>query len=852
MKGVFKSKILNLISIFTAVFVFSGFALKPKTEKPDSVYLFAYSTLKNNGKNGLHFAWSTDQKNWFSIGPEFSFLKSDFGSWGPTGKSMSEPFLVRDNAGVFHCFWSVKDNVFAHSESKDLVNWGRQNYIQGMKNFVGKSQDKSVIQNVQVSLKEGQYVVHFSESGKNYYSTTKDFKNYSPSVLDANGSSLKLRNEINLQGEVLQGTLFKVDWNLVENMTRNMESVKFRDRRDNTSPKSDSLLFVGLKPVKAAIKIDGKQSKKISNMLTGVFFEDINYAADGGLYGELIQNRDFEYALHDKKERDEKWNATMAWSGDFKIAKENPIHVNNPNYAVISKGSISNSGFDGIAVKANEKYDFTVFAKGTKAVVRLKSASGETLAEATFTPSTSWKKYSAVLKVSKTVNDAHLEISTSGETAVDMVSLFPQKTFKGRKNGLRLDLADAIADMHPKFVRFPGGCVAHGDGLHNIYKWKNTIGPLESRIPMRNIWGYHQSMGLGYFEYFQFCEDLGAEAVPVLAAGVPCQNSSDGGSGQQFGIPMEEMDEYVQDVLDLIEYANGSVNTVWGKKRAEAGHPKPFNLKYVGIGNEDLISDVFEERYRMIVKAVQQKYPDIIVIGTVGPFFEGTDYNEGWRIADDLKLPIVDEHYYQSPGWFINNQNFYDSYDRSKSKVYLGEYASRGNKFYNALAEALYLTGVERNGDVVTMASYAPLLAREKHTQWNPDLIYFNGDEVKPTVNYFVQKLYGQNPGNHYIESVLKLSDPNDEVQKRVAISVVKDEASGDLILKLVNALPVSVESKIDFTDLSTTANVTYTVLSGNPELTTARPVTQKLSVAEAFSKELPPYTFVVMRIKTK
>ncbi|WP_331137623.1 alpha-L-arabinofuranosidase C-terminal domain-containing protein [Flavobacterium sp.] len=843
---------MNLISIFTAVFVFSGFALKPKTEKPDSVYLFAYSTLKNNGKNGLHFAWSIDQKNWFSIGPEFSFLKSDFGSWGPTGKSMSEPFLVRDNAGVFHCFWSVKDNVFAHSESKDLVNWGRQNYIQGMKNFVGKTQDKSVIQNVEVSLNDGQYVVHFSESGKNYYSTTKDFKNYSPSVLDANGSSLKLRNEINLQGEVLQGTLFKVDWNLVENMTRNMESVKFRDKRDNTSPKSDSLLFVGLKPVKAAIKIDEKQSKKISNMLTGVFFEDINYAADGGLYGELIQNRDFEYALHDKKERDEKWNATMAWSGDFKIAKENPIHVNNPNYAVISKGSISNSGFDGIAVKANEKYDFSVFAKGTKAIVRLKSSSGETLAEAKFTPSTSWKKCNAVLKASKTVNNAHLEISTDGETSVDMVSLFPQKTFKGRKNGLRLDLADAIADMHPKFVRFPGGCVAHGDGLHNIYKWKNTIGPLESRIPMRNIWGYHQSMGLGYFEYFQFCEDLGAEAVPVLAAGVPCQNSSDGGSGQQFGIPMEEMDEYVQDVLDLIEYANGSVNTVWGKKRAEAGHPKPFNLKYVGIGNEDLISDVFEERYRMIVKAVQQKYPEIIVIGTVGPFFEGTDYNEGWRIADDLKLPIVDEHYYQSPGWFINNQNFYDSYDRSKSKVYLGEYASRGNKFYNALAEALYLTGVERNGDVVTMASYAPLLAREKHTQWNPDLIYFNGDEVKPTVNYFVQKLYGQNPGNQYIESVLKLSDANDEVHKRVAISVVKDEASGDLILKLVNALPVSVEPKIDLADLSTTENVTYTILSGNPELTTARPATQKLSVTEAFSKELPPYSFVVMRIKTK
>ena len=254
----------------------------------------------------------------------------------------------------------------------------------------------------------------------------------------------------------------------------------------------------------------------------------------------------------------------------------------------------------------------------------------------------------------------------------------------------------------------------------------------------------------------------------------------------------------------------------------------------------------------MIVKAVQKKYPEITIIGTVGPFFEGTDYNEGWRIADDLKLPIVDEHYYQSPGWFINNQNFYDSYDRTKSKVYLGEYASWGNKFYNALAEALYLTGVERNGDVVTMASYAPLLAREKHTQWNPDLIYFTGDEVKPTVNYFVQQLYGQNPGNRYVESTLKLSDSNDEVRKRVSVSIVSDETSGDLIIKLVNALPVSVAPAISLDNFAQAKSVTYTVLSGNPELTTARPVTQQLSVAAAFSKELPPYAFVVMRIKTK
>ncbi|HJY14240.1 MAG TPA: alpha-L-arabinofuranosidase C-terminal domain-containing protein, partial [Flavobacterium sp.] len=272
----------------------------------------------------------------------------------------------------------------------------------------------------------------------------------------------------------------------------------------------------------------------------------------------------------------------------------------------------------------------------------------------------------------------------------------------------------------------------------------------------------------------------------------------------------------------------------------------------IGIGNEDLIGDVFEERYRMIIKAVQQKHPEIIVIGTVGPFNEGTDYNEGWAIADDLKLPIVDEHYYQSPGWFINNQDFYDSYDRKKSKVYLGEYASRANKFYNALSEAIYLTAVERNGDVVSMASYAPLLAREKHVQWNPDLIYFTGNEVKPTVNYFVQQLYGQNPGDIYLQNTVKLSDTDNEVNKRFCVSVVQDNASGDLIIKLVNILPVSVTPSIDLKDLSTTENVNYTVLSGNPTNTTARPVIQKVTIKEAFSKELPPYSFTIIRIKTK
>lgn len=836
--------------VLFAVFISFAFGLKSKEDKPDKVYLFAYSTLKNNGKNGLHFAWSTDQKNWFGVGPEHPFLKSDYGSWGPTGKSMSEAFLIKDDNGIFHCFWGVQDDVFAAASSKDLMNWTRQSYIQAMKNVTKKESGKSIIQNIKVSKKGGDYTIHWKVDNANYASVTKDFKTYSKAIIDDN--KVPQFSEITLQGETQKGTITEVDWTLIDSLIKSMESSKFRDKQDNVSPKSDSLLFVGLKPVTAQISIDGKNSKKISNMLTGMFFEDINYAADGGLYAELIQNRDFEYSLHDKKGSDKNWNETMAWSGNFKVEKANPIHPNNSHYALLTKSKISNSGFDGIPLKANEKYDFSVFAKGAIFTVKLIGSNGETLVEATLKPNTSWKKITVVLKVAKTVSDAHLEISSDGEVAVDMVSLFPQKTFKNHKNGLRADLAETIADMHPKFVRFPGGCVAHGDGIGNIYRWKNTIGPLESRTPMRNIWGYHQSLGLGYFEYFQFCEDLGALPVPVLAAGVPCQNSSDGGAGQQFGIPMEDMDEYVQDVLDLIEYANGPVTSVWGKKRAEAGHPKPFNLKYVGIGNEDLISDVFEERYRMIVKAVQKKYPEITIIGTVGPFFEGTDYNEGWAIANDLKLPIVDEHYYQSPGWFINNQNFYDSYDRSESKVYLGEYASRGNKFYNALAEALYLTAIERNGDVVTMASYAPLLAREKHTQWNPDLIYFTGNEVKPTVNYFVQKLYGQNPGDIYLQSKIKLSDANNEVHKRIGVSVVQDNASGDLIVKLVNMLPVAVIPSIDVSNLTTTEKANYTTFSGTPESTTARPISHTITVTAAFSKELPAYSFTVIRMKTK
>ncbi|HEY4788101.1 MAG TPA: alpha-L-arabinofuranosidase C-terminal domain-containing protein, partial [Bacteroidales bacterium] len=383
------------------------------------------------------------------------------------------------------------------------------------------------------------------------------------------------------------------------------------------------------------------------------------------------------------------------------------------------------------------------------------------------------------------------------------------------------------------------------------YRWKNTIGPLEARKPQRNLWGYHQSAGLGYFEYLQFCEDIGAEPLPVIAAGVPCQNSATGGAGQQGGIPMCDMDNYVQDILDLIEYCNGDVNTTWGKKRAEAGHPKPFNLKYIGIGNEDLITDIFEERFTKIYNAMKEKHPEITVIGTVGPASEGTDYVEGWKIATRLGVPMVDEHYYQNPGWFINNQNFYDKYDRSKPKVYLGEYASWGNTLYNALSEALYLTSIERNGDVVRMASYAPLLAKEHFTQWRTDLIFFDNTEVKPSVNYYVQQLYGQNAGDQYIESSISLSDNKETVLKRVAASIVRDSKTGDLIVKLANLLPVAVNSNLNLEGIGTiNPKAGQTVLTGNPADRKVTPVTTTITVNDHFAVSLPAYSFTLIRIK--
>ena len=804
--------------------------------------LFFYSP--ENGAGGLRFAVSEDGKSWRSIGNGYDFVKSDYGSWG-WGKKMWNPQLFPTSTG-WSCLFRVnpEGTAIGWAQSPDLINWKPQEYLL------------------------------VSDTAKLTFRSNVGF---SPAVID-------------LDGKKVSGYVMKTDDKTVENLDRYTEERSRLASLYSEHCDKDAERFAGLQPVKGSVAATGK-TKDISPLLMGIFFEDINYAADGGLYGELVQNRDFEYDNEEKRDIKE-WGPQYAWEvrGDkigFTISTDEPIHANNPHYARLDvKGGIAtmvnngenafvNTGFDGIPVKKGEPYRFRVKARSTKKMpveIDIISDHGRKVASGKITVSKSrdWKDYELILTPDEYSANSTLHIipKNTGVLDLDMVSLFPVNTFKGRENGLRADLAQTLADLKPRFVRFPGGCVAHGNGIDNIYDWKGSIGKLEERKPLSNLWGYHQTRGLGYHEYFQFCEDIGAEPLPVLAAGVPCQNSwtpshyshdAVTNYGQQGGIPMEDMDEYVQDVLDLIEYANGPATSEWGAKRAAAGHPQPFNLKYIGIGNEDMITEVFKERFNKINKAVKKAYPEIIVIGTVGPFYEGPDYEEGWRLAKEQNIDMVDEHYYVDPAWLIYNQDFYDDYDRNGTKVYLGEWAAhlpgRPSNMETALAEALYLTSVERNGDVVTMSSYAPLLAKDNHTQWKPDLIYFNNTEIRPTTDYETMRLYGENSGNKYLDATVRIDSDNDKVRARVGASVVKDEKTGDIIVKLVNMLPVEASMEVDLKKFypagQGAVNSIRTVMSGKPADEKASVKTDRVSLdSPFFTIPLSPYSFTVLRLK--
>lgn len=802
----------------------------PHQMKSDSVYIKAYATERSRGQNGMHIAWSRDKEQWFYIGPEHSVVKSDYGTWGRE-KRMLTPVLSRNDMGLFECCWLVNetDSVVAYTNSPDLIYWFPQDYYS------------------------------FAKSSALANGVAFDALKKSNAVRAAVVEKAWTRPE---------SSVLRVEWSVVDALLKHVELSKYKAALNGEVMRDDNQRFAGLKSVEVSIAPNAKASKAISDMLMGVFFEDINYAADGGLYAELVQNRDFEYNAEENKGRTKGWGPTYAWSAsegaELTIATADPIHANNSHYGVVKASkagaTLANSGWDGIVLKEGDKYDVSLFVRGGSGSVKVRLADDKgVVAETTVKAGgTKWAKRKAVVTAKRSSDNARLELVTTvaGEYHFDMVSLFPQKTFKNRKNGLRADLAQVIADLKPRFVRFPGGCVAHGDGLDNIYRWKNTVGELHERKPMANIWRYHQSVGLGYFEYFQFCEDIGAEPLPVIAAGVPCQNSQTGGSGQQGGIPMEQMDEYLQDILDLIEWANGDPKTSkWAKMRADAGHKEPFNLKYIGIGNEDLISQTFAERYLMLINGVKAKYPDITVIGTVGPWCEGSDYERGWQLAKENNIDMVDEHYYQSPGWFINNQDYYDKYSRDISKIYLGEYAAhlprRPSNIETALSEAIYLLSVERNADIVTMTSYAPLLAKKGHTQWTPDLIYFTNKEVLPTVNYEVQCLYGQNAGQTYIPAAVTVNSLDEKVVKRVACSIVKDSATGDVIVKLANLLPVDATVDIDWSALGVTSSEAkrYT-LSGEPNDSKAKAVETTEPIQQGKKVTVGKYSFVVLRLK--
>jgi len=638
------------------------------------------------------------------------------------------------------------------------------------------------------------------------------------------------------------------------------------------------------KPVKAPAG-----GKKISNELIGIFFEDISMSADGGLCAELIQNGSFEFS---PSERDG-WGPGTAWRsirpghslGYIEPRQQDPIHPNNPNYMRLNiervgmyydyNGwtgvGIQNDGYDGILLKGGDKYDFSVFLrnpdgkdKEVRAVLVVQGrgfrAQPTVIADTTFTVSgKDWKKYEYTLTAAQDCPNASLQLLslTTGVMDIDMVSLYPQDTYKG--HGLRKDLAQALVDLNPKFMRFPGGCVVHGggDGFWDTYRWKTTVGPKETRRGIKNTWGYHQSMEMGFFEYFQFCEDAGMEPLPILPCGVSCQGTNGGWNMRtqaQDAVPMDDMQEWADEALDLIEWANGPADSKWGKVRADAGHPEPFNLKYLGLGNEEKITPEFEERFKFIYDQVRAKYPDIVIVGTAGPGSHpgNGDYEEGWKFATQLEVPILDEHYYEQRNYFLTSRQ-YDSYPRDrKTKVYLGEYAAKDKKLIDALAEGLYLLHVERNGDVVVMTSYAPLFARKNTNNWNPDLIYFDNERPFLTCSYYVQQMFGQSSGDYFYGDCVKFDRADDNL---LGQSVVLDTQARKLYLKVCNAGENAAKATINLSRFSGFKSVTKTTISGQPndengfDAQPIAPVTEDVKLKSKTTLDVEPYSITLYTI---
>jgi alpha-N-arabinofuranosidase len=577
----------------------------------------------------------------------------------------------------------------------------------------------------------------------------------------------------------------------------------------------------GQAPEKLIIHLD-KPGAKIQPTMWGIFFEDINFGADGGLYAEMVKNRSFEF-----NDPLMGWNDKPVGGADASLLIVNRENSTNPRFASISlkngKGSyvLTNEGFRGMGFEKDHQYNFSIMAHAVDGDVKIKIAAvdeeGQPVGQAALEDvKGDWKTYHVSFTANKTISKGKLSVifEGQGKIEIDMVSLFPADTWKHRPNGLRADLVQKLADMHPGFMRFPGGCIVEGRDLANRYQWKNTIGDIANRKLILNRWNvemrdhqtpdYFQSFGLGFYEYFQLCDDIGASPLPILNCGMACQYNS------AEVVSLNQIDPFIQDALDLIEFANGDTNTKWGALRAAMGHPAPFNLKMIGVGNEQW-GEQYVERFKVFSKAIWAKYPEIKLVGSAGPYPGGDLFNYLAKTMRQKKASYIDEHYYMRPEWFLKNATRYDNYDRNSSKIFAGEYAAHiddktqkdtsaesRNTWYAALSEAAFMTGLERNADVVQMASYAPLLARVDAWQWRPDLIWFDNLRSVATPNYYVQQLFSNYKGTN--TTSVTLNDKAVTGQDSLYSSAVIDSTKKQLIIKVVNAssTPRSIELTFD------------------------------------------------------
>ncbi len=627
-----------------------------------------------------------------------------------------------------------------------------------------------------------------------------------------------------------------------------------------------------------------KLGAPIQPTMYGIFFEDINYAADGGLYGELVKNRSFEFPNH-----------FMGWStfGKVEMRREDPAFQKNPRYVrLLPSGhsdkftGLENEGFFGIGYEKGAEYKFSVWARSGRKPGKIRvmfcdpntQDERQQFTEGTIDINTSgkWVKHELTLKANKTVAKGTLRIMLtreSGEVSLDHISLFPADVFNGDENGMRKDLAQALADLKPGVFRFPGGCIVEGTDLATRYQWKNSVGPVEERPINENRWhytfdyrffpDYYQSYGLGFYEYFRLSEEIGAEPLPVLSVGLSCEFQN-GAERSAAHVPVDQLQPYIDDVLDLIEFANGDPEkNTWAKLRADMGHPKPFNLKYVAIGNEQW-GEIYPENLKPFVEQVRAKYPNIKIIGTSGPNSEGKDFDYLWPEMKKIGADLVDEHFYRPESWFLAQGNRYDNYDRKGPKVFAGEYACHGkgkkwNHFNAALLEAAFMTGMERNADIVEMATYAPLFAHIDGWQWRPDMIWFDNLRSFKSCSYYVQQMFSLNKGSNVLQLTMNGKPvAGNADQDGLFASAVYDKESNAVIVKVVNTGDKAQDITLKLNGMTGSHKAELITfhsdeLTGENTLDKPETITPKSSQIEVsapdFNASVPAKTFALYKI---